>query len=349
LGRGESIARRLAFEKYAVCVNGVQANKSGIDTLVAELNKEHGEGTAIGVVADVTKSSEVQSMIQESVKALGLLTVMIANAGIAQVAPVLDISEDDVRKMFDVSFMGWWNCYTLAAKQMISQGPVPEGSTGYKILGPASIVAFKPFPMLSHYSASKWVVRGFTQVFAMEMAQHAITVNAYAAGIFGKAMWDLIDEKLGEVEGRAETVLKYSKELTALGRVSVPEDVSKVVGGFLCSDDCSLDCFYLAIVVRYRVHHVFPTADIDSLGRVSLPIVFRCRSPVKPCFTVCVAELLASQSMNLQTGNRYFSMLQYLLLTPSHSSSSLGTWISCQSTSKPASNKSISTTFWYTS
>ena len=179
-------------------------------------------------------------MIQETVKALGPLTVMVANAGIVQVAPVLDISEDDVRRMFDVNFMGVWNCYTLAAKQMISQGSVPEGSTGYKILGAASIAAFKPSPMLSHYSASKWAVRGFTQVFAVEMARHAITVNAYAPGIVGTAMWDLVDEKLGEVEGRAkgESLLKYGKE-TALGRVSVPEDVSNVVGGFLCSGDSS--------------------------------------------------------------------------------------------------------------
>ena len=238
LSRGEAIARRLAAEKYAVCINDVHANKSGIDTLVAELNEKYGERTAIGIVADVTKSSEIQSMIDESVKALGPLTVMVANAGIAQVAPVLEISEEDVRRIFDVNFMGVWNCYTLAAKQMISQGPVPEGSTGYKIIGAASIVALKPTPMLSHYSATKWAVRGFTQVFAMEMARHSITVNAYAPGIVGTAMWDLIDEKLGEIEGRAEgeSLLQYSK-IAALGRVGVPEDVSDVVGGFLCSKD----------------------------------------------------------------------------------------------------------------
>lgn len=208
--RGEAIARRLAAEKYAVCVNDVQANKPGVDTLVAELNKKYGEWTAVGIIVDVTKSSEVQSMVQESVKALGPLTVMVANAGIAEVAPMLEISDGDVRMMFDVNFMGVWNCYTIAAKQIISQGHVPNDSTGCKILGAASIVAFEPFPMLSHYSVSKWAVRGFTQVFAMEMARHSITVNAYALGIVGTAMWDLIDEKLGEVEVRAkgETVLK---------------------------------------------------------------------------------------------------------------------------------------------
>ncbi|KAK5196344.1 hypothetical protein LTR92_003889 [Exophiala xenobiotica] len=238
-GIGEAIIRRLAAESYAVCVNDVSANKAGIDKLVSELNEKHGSGSAIGVVADVTSSSEVQSMIKESVDKLGPLTVMVANAGIAQVSPALDISDEDVQRMFNVNFMGVWLCYTHAARQMIAQGPVPEGSSGYKILGAASIVAFKPFPLLAHYSASKWAVRGLTQVFAMEMAKHKINVNAYAPGIVGTAMWDQIDEKLGEIEGRGkgESVKKYSSDLTALGRVSVPEDVGNVVGGFLCSHD----------------------------------------------------------------------------------------------------------------
>ena len=122
---------------------------------------------------------------------------------------------------------------------MIWQGDRPEGESSYKILGAASIVAFKPFPLLAHYSASKWAVRGFTQVFAMEMAKHKIRVNAYGPGIVGTAMWDLIDEKLGEAEGRpkGESVKKYSSELTALGRTSVPEDVGDVVGGFMASKD----------------------------------------------------------------------------------------------------------------
>jgi NAD(P)-dependent dehydrogenase (short-subunit alcohol dehydrogenase family) len=79
--------------------------------------------------------------------------------------------------------------------------------------------------MLSHYSASKWAVRGFTQAFAMEMAEHKITVNGYAPGIVGTAMWDLIDEELGKKKGleKGETIKKYVTELTALGRTSVPE------------------------------------------------------------------------------------------------------------------------------
>ena len=52
-------------------------------------------------------------------------------------------------------------------------------------------------------------------------------------------MWERIDETLGAMHGRpkGETVQKFVTELTAMGRVSVPEDVAKVVGGFLCGPD----------------------------------------------------------------------------------------------------------------
>ena len=63
-------------------------------------------------------------MIAESIEKLGKLHVMIANAGIAQVKPALEVSDEDVKKMFDVNFHGVWICYTSAARQMIKQGPV---------------------------------------------------------------------------------------------------------------------------------------------------------------------------------------------------------------------------------
>ncbi|KFY98372.1 hypothetical protein V500_01704 [Pseudogymnoascus sp. VKM F-4518 (FW-2643)] len=238
-GIGEAIARRLAAEGYAVTINDIAANKAGAVSLAAELNETYGDGTSTGIIADVTSPLEVKSMIEESVKQLGPLTAMVANAGIAGVGAALDLSDEDVAQTMNVNFTGVWNCYTHAARQMIAQGPVSEGSTGYKILGASSIAAYKPFPLLAHYCASKGAVRSLTQVFAIEMAQHKINVNCYAPGIVGTSMWDRIDETLGKMQGRqkGETVHKFVTELTAMGRVSVPEDVAKVVGGFLCGPD----------------------------------------------------------------------------------------------------------------
>ena len=90
---------------------------------------------------------------------------------------------------------------------MIAQGPPEQSEKGkgfsrYKILGASSVAAYKPFPTLSLCCASKVAVRAFTQTFAIEMARHSINVNCYAPGIVGTAMWDIVDEKLGEIENR---------------------------------------------------------------------------------------------------------------------------------------------------
>ncbi|OBT81459.1 hypothetical protein VE02_09925 [Pseudogymnoascus sp. 03VT05] len=166
----EAITRRLAAEGYAVTINDIAANKAGADRLAAKLNETYGDGTSTGTIADVTSPLEVKSMIDESVRQLGPLTVMIANAGIAGVGATLDLSYEDVAQIMNVNFTGVWYCYTHAARQMIAQGPVPEGSTRYKILGASSIAAYKPCPLLAHYCASKGAVRSPTQVFAIEMA-----------------------------------------------------------------------------------------------------------------------------------------------------------------------------------
>lgn len=158
---------------------------------------------------------------------------MIANAGIAQVKPAMDLTDEDLRRMFDINVFGLFNSYRSAAKQMIKQGK------GGQIIGAASIVSFKPFALLAHYSASKFAVRGFTQVMAMELAQHKITVNAYAPGVVGTAMWDLIDAEMGKIQGAAKgEVFKGNERNILLGRTSVPEDVAKTVS-YLASPDAA--------------------------------------------------------------------------------------------------------------
>ncbi|EMD86013.1 hypothetical protein COCHEDRAFT_1160947 [Bipolaris maydis C5] len=229
-GIGKAIALRLANDGYDVCINDIAANKPEAEQVAKEI-RDIGR-KSMTYTADVSNLSEVQSLVQASVSELGPLSTMVANAGICQVKGLLDLTEQDFKRMFEVNVYGVYNCYSTAAKQMISQG------TGGKILGAASVVAFRPFPLLSHYSASKFAVRGLTQALAMEMAQHKITVNAYAPGIVGTAMWEQIDEKLAEVTGvkKGEVIKKYTKDLIALGRMSVPEDVSSAVS-FLCSKD----------------------------------------------------------------------------------------------------------------
>ncbi|RYP84895.1 hypothetical protein DL769_001089 [Monosporascus sp. CRB-8-3] len=234
-GIGKAIAIRLASDGYNVCINDIPANQKGCEEVVSEIQALGRQ--ACVAVADVSKRDEVRQMIQTSVDVLGPLDAMIANAGIAQAKAVLDITEAEFEHIFAVNVFGVNNCYAEAAKQMIAQGTCRPDRPG-KIIGAASIVAFKPFQLLPHYSASKWAVRGLTQTYAMELAEHNITVNAYAPGIVGTAMWDQIDAQIAEKRGvrRGDIFKQFVREYTALGRASVPEDVAKLVS-FLASSD----------------------------------------------------------------------------------------------------------------
>jgi meso-butanediol dehydrogenase / (S,S)-butanediol dehydrogenase / diacetyl reductase len=228
-GIGRGIALRLAADGLNVAVNDIEANAKQLEEVAGEI-RDAGRSSAT-VVADVSVPVEVERMVGTVADELGSVDVMVANAGIAQVKPLLEITPEDFDGLMAVNLRGVFLCYTAAARQMIRQGG------GGKIIGAASIAAHKGFAMLGHYSASKWAVRGLTQAAAQEWAEHGITVNAYCPGIVGTAMWDVIDEQMGGYSGagKGETLEQFS-QLIALGRVETPEDVASFVS-YLASRD----------------------------------------------------------------------------------------------------------------
>ncbi|WP_028935936.1 acetoin reductase [Pseudonocardia spinosispora] len=216
-GIGRAIALRLARDGHAVAVNDVDAESA------EAVAKEIG-GRSMAVPADVTDRDAVFAMVDAVAGELGSVDVMVANAGIAQVKTLLEVTPDDLRTMFSVNVFGVVYCLQAAATRMITQGG------GGKIINAASIAGHAGFSLLGHYSATKFAVRGITQAAAKELAQHQITVNSYCPGIVGTDMWDLIDEKMGGYLGneKGETLEEFSK-LIALGRVQTPDDVAGFV------------------------------------------------------------------------------------------------------------------------
>ncbi|EXF25549.1 diacetyl reductase [Nesterenkonia sp. AN1] len=228
-GIGRGIAERLGRDGLHVVVADLPGMQEGAVETAETIRQAGGQASAAEV--DVTDEASTEALVRSAVEAGGSLDVFVANAGIAQVQSLLDYSVEDFQKVMDVNVTGVFLSYRAAARQM------KEQSSGGKIIGAASIVAFRPFALLSPYSASKWAVRGMTQAAAMEWAKYGITVNAYGPGIVGTAMWDLIDEKLAEEEGlqKGEAIKKYAGDIL-LGRVSVPDDVASLVS-FLASED----------------------------------------------------------------------------------------------------------------
>jgi meso-butanediol dehydrogenase / (S,S)-butanediol dehydrogenase / diacetyl reductase len=228
-GIGREIALRFARDGLDVAVADLPHARTESEALVQEICAMGRR--AIAIVADVSDARQIDAMVAATARELGRLDVMVANAGIAAVAPLLDVSPEDFDRLMAVNVRGVFLCYTAAARQMIEQGG------GGKIIGAASIAAHKGFAMLGHYSASKWAVRGLTQVAAQEWARHGITVNAYCPGIVGTQMWEHIDERLAELQGlRPGQALERISRLISLGRVQTPKDVAAFVS-YLASRD----------------------------------------------------------------------------------------------------------------
>ncbi len=187
---------------------------------------------SLAVTADVSVPDEVECMVIRVAGDLGQLDVMVANAGIAQVKPLLEVMPEDFDRMLAVNLRGVFLCYQAAARQMIRQGG------GGKIIGAASIAGHKGFGLLGHYSATKFGVRGLTRAAAQEWAEHGITVNAYCPGIVDTTMWEQIDAGIGELQGlrKGEALKQFVDSLVTLGRVETPEDVASFVS-YLASKD----------------------------------------------------------------------------------------------------------------
>ena len=166
---------RRAADGLDVAVADLPAMRPEADAVVDEIRAAGRQSVAIDV--DVSDAGQVDAMVRTLVTELGRLDVMVANAGIADVAPLIDVTPEAFDRLISINLRGVFLCYTAAARQMIDQG-----SRG-KIIGAASIAAHKGFAMLGSYSAPKWAVRGLTQAAAQEWAEYGITVNAYCPGI----------------------------------------------------------------------------------------------------------------------------------------------------------------------
>ena len=228
-GIGRAIAVRLASDGYAVSAADLPSAKDGLDGLVAELA---GTGAAcLPLVLDVTDADAVDAAVDAHVHRFGGLDVMVANAGIAVTAPLVDTTAEQWRRTMDVNVAGVFHCYRAAARQMIAQG------RGGRIIGAASVAAHRAGKWQGAYSASKFAVRGLSQAAAQELGEHGITVNVYSPGVVHTPMWDAIDDAVTHRRGTAPgTEMAGWLDRIPLGRLETPNDVAAVVA-FLASPD----------------------------------------------------------------------------------------------------------------
>ncbi len=216
-GIGRGVAKRFAEEGAKLVLADV--NNDGLKQtgeIVAELG-----GECATVIADVTKKSDVQGLVDKAVETYGTLDIMVNNAGILSWSPVQDMPEEEWDRVLGVNLKGTFLGIQAAAKYWVD-----NGKPG-KIVNTCSINAMVALPAQSHYCASKGGVLMLTKSAAIDLAGYKINVNCIApGGTRTNIDPGLADPRAAEGAGRG----------VPWGRIAEPEDQANGVV-FLASDD----------------------------------------------------------------------------------------------------------------
>jgi len=215
-GIGREIAKVLAAEGAKVTIGDRRDDVQAVE-VVREI--ERSGGTAISLRVDVTKTVEVEHMVDQTLQKFGRVDILVNNAGINRDALLPEMSCEDWQEVLDTNVGGVFNCTKAVIKPMILQG---EG----KIINISSIAAELGWRGQSNYAASKAAINGFTKSAAAELAAFGIQVNGVAPGLIATDMTKMLRRSFG------------SRLLPSisLGRFGEPMEVARVVL-FLASDD----------------------------------------------------------------------------------------------------------------
>ncbi len=216
-GIGHAIAQRFAAAGAAVCVNYL-GYEDDAKALVESLPK------AMGFKADVSKSAEVQAMVDATIKELGSVDVLVNNAGVERPMPFLDIDEATWDFMLDVDLKGAFLCAQACARAMRDAGK------GGSIVNISSIHEDVAFPGYTPYCAAKGGLRMMMRNAALELAEHRIRVNNVAPG----AIATPINAKTLDDPAKVATL----QRIIPLQRMGTPEEDAEVAL-FLASDASS--------------------------------------------------------------------------------------------------------------
>lgn len=215
LGIGSAIALALAGEGADVAINYRKHDEEA--KAVSEKIKDLGRRGMV-VKADVSKTTDAETMVNKVVKELGGLDVLVCNAGINMDSVIWKMTEEQWDSVMSVNLKGYFNYARAAAPIFKKQG---HG----KIVNITSINGLRGKFGQSNYSASKGGIIALTKTLAKELGRYNVNANAVAPGMIGTEMMLRLPE-----EWKQKAV-----DETVIGRIGTPEDVANVVV-FLCSD-----------------------------------------------------------------------------------------------------------------
>ena len=219
-GIGFAIAQRLAAEGAAVAIFDLNATAA---TTAAEKIASCGSRAA-GWAVDVTDRARIDEAVAEVADTWGVPTVLVNNAGRDGFEKFLDITAESWQQIMAANLTGVFDCCQAVVPHMIAAG-------WGRIVNISSSSAQTGNPLMTHYSAAKAGVVGFTKALAQELGPRGITVNTIPPGFIDTPMLRRTEERgfLGPGIAAAEAT-------TPVRRVGRPEDIATACA-FLVRED----------------------------------------------------------------------------------------------------------------
>jgi len=223
-GIGRAIGRRFADEGAIVAL-------ADLDAAAAERAAAEIGGGAYGIGLDVTSVESIGAAVERVVADRGGIDILVNNAAVFDMAPVVEVTRASFDRIFDVNVKGLFFTLQAVAKAMIARGK------GGRIINIASQAGRRGEALVSAYCASKAAVISLTQSAGLDLIKHRINVNGIAPGVVDTPMWDTVDALFARYEGLPIGEKKRQIGLAVpYGRMGRPDDLA---GGavFLASDD----------------------------------------------------------------------------------------------------------------
>ena len=217
-GIGRAIA--LTFVREGAKVALVDIERKPLEALKNEIEKRKGESIIIS--CDITKSSEVQAMVNQVKGVFGRIDILVNNAGIIRRGTIETVTEEDWDRVIEVNLKGTFNCCKATFETMKQQryGKIVSISS---IAGKLGDITSAP-----GYGPSKAGIDALTKTLAMQLACYGINVNAVSPHAIETDMSGQWSE-----EKRRQVISSIP-----LGRLGKPEEVAEAVL-FLASDSAS--------------------------------------------------------------------------------------------------------------